>query len=124
MAFYSTTYGKNVKSMRFCINGDDSGMTAGYYVNGSGSSISSLSGAYTVSGTGTVASYTGSAPYAVTSSGTGALNASSGASTAATASPGSFVITGTGNGHNVGMSQYGALAMWQKMPLGCTALEA
>jgi len=111
MAFYSTTYGKNVKSMRFCINGDDSGMTAGYYVNGSGSSISSLSGAYTVSGTGTVASYTGSAPYAVTSSGTGALNASSGASTAATASPGSFVITGTGNGHNVGMSQYGALAM-------------
>lgn len=117
MAFYSTTYGKNVKSMRFSINGDDSGMTAGYYVNGSGSSISSLSGAYTVSGTGTVASYTGSAPYAVTSSGTEALNASSGTSNAASASPGNFVITGTGNGHNVGMSQYGALAMAKQ---GCS----
>lgn len=111
MAFYSTTYGKNVKSMRFSINGDDSGMTTGYYVNGSGSSLSSLGGAYTISGAGTVASYNGSAPYAVTSSGTEALNASSGASNAASASPGSFVITGTGNGHNVGMSQYGALAM-------------
>ncbi|MEA4993015.1 MAG: SpoIID/LytB domain-containing protein [Oscillibacter sp.] len=116
MAFYSTTYGKNVKSMRFSINGDDSGRgtASGYYVNGSGSSLPSLSGAYTVSGSGAVAPYTGSAPYVLTASGVQALNGTSGAAvspSASSASPGSFVITGTGNGHNVGLSQYGALAM-------------
>lgn len=115
MAFYSTTYGKNVKSMRFAINGDTSGMKAGsaYYVNGSGNTLSSLSGAYTVSGSGTVAPYAGSALYVVTSSGVQALDTAAGAaaSPSASASPASFVITGTGNGHNVGMSQYGALAM-------------
>ncbi|MPM84587.1 hypothetical protein SDC9_131660 [bioreactor metagenome] len=116
MAFYSTTYGKNVKSMRFSINGDDSGMNSasGYYVNGSGSTLSSISGAYTVSGSGAVDPYTGSAPYVLTASGVQALNGTSGAavpSSASSASPGSFVITGTGNGHNVGLSQYGALAM-------------
>lgn len=116
MAFYSTTYGKNVKSMRFSINGDDSGMNSasGYYVNGSGSTLSSISGAYTVSGSGAVAPYTGKALYVLTASGVQALSGTSGAavpSSASSASPGSFVITGTGNGHNVGLSQYGALAM-------------
>jgi len=111
LAFYSTTYGKSVKSMRFSINGDTGGTASGYYVNGSGNSISSVSGAYTISGTGTVAAYSGNAPYAVTSSGTSALDTTSGASSAPSAAPGSFVITGTGNGHNVGLSQYGAKAM-------------
>ena len=32
-------------------------------------------------------------------------------STAGGGANGNFVITGTGNGHNVGMSQYGAKAM-------------
>ena len=111
LAFYSTTYGKSVKSMRFSINGDTGGTASGYYVNGSGNSISSVSGAYTISGTGTVAAYSGNAPYAVTSSGISALDTTSGASSAPSAAPGSFVITGTGNGHNVGLSQYGAKAM-------------
>lgn len=114
MAFYSTTYGRNVKSMRFSINGDSGGTAAGFYVNDSGKTLPSLNGAYTVSGSGTVAPYAGSAPYAVTSSGTAALSAASGAvvpASASSTSPGSFVITGTGNGHNVGMSQYGAMAM-------------
>lgn len=112
MAFYSTTYGKNVKSMRFSINGDDAGMTAGYYVNGSGSTLSTVTGAYTISGSGSVSAYSGSAPYAITSSGTAVLDVSSGTSSGASgASPGGFVITGTGNGHNVGLSQYGARAM-------------
>ena len=97
--------------MRFSINGDTGGTASGYYVNGSGNSISSVSGAYTISGTGTVAAYSGNAPYAVTSSGTSALDTTSGASSAPSAAPGSFVITGTGNGHNVGLSQYGAKAM-------------
>ena len=108
LAFYSTTYGKSVKSMRFSINGDESGMTSGYYINTDGG-VSSLEGAYTISGAGTVAPRSGGGLYAVTSSGTAPLEKS--ASGSAGAAPGSFVISGTGNGHNVGMSQYGAKAM-------------
>ena len=83
-------------------------MTAGYYINADGG-VSSLEGAYTISGGGTVAPRSGGALYAVTASGTAPLEEST--SSSAGAAPGSFVISGTGNGHNVGMSQYGAKAM-------------
>lgn len=102
-AFYSNTYGKSVKSMRFNISG---GSSAAYYVNNASTSLNSISGAYLISGSGTVGAYSGSAPYVVTSSGTAAL-----ASSASTSGSNTFTISGTGNGHNVGMSQYGAYAM-------------
>ena len=35
----------------------------------------------------------------------------SGGGTAGTSKSGTFIITGTGSGHNLGMSQYGAKAM-------------
>lgn len=115
MAFYSTTYGKNVKSLRFAINGDTSGMggAGGYYINSAATAVPSLSGAYTISGGGTVAAYGGDSPYVITSSGTARLDASSGGASggANPSASDSFVITGTGNGHNVGLSQYGAKAM-------------
>ena len=103
--FYSSTYGKSVRSMRFQITG---GASANFYVNDASTQLSTLTGAYLISGSGTVSAYSGSAPYAVTSSGTSALSGG------ASSSSGAFTITGTGNGHNVGMSQYGAYAMAQK----------
>lgn len=99
--FYSSTYGKSVRSMRFNING---GSAAAYYVNGT-NTLGSLSGVYAVSGKGRVDKVSGS-PYAITASGVDALSKGT-----ATASSGNFTITGTGSGHNVGMSQYGAKAM-------------
>ena len=101
--FYSSTYGKSVRSMRFNISG---GSSASFYVNSASGPLGTLSGVYLISGSGTVSSYTGSAPYVITSSGTAALTSS-----ASTASSDSFTVTGTGSGHNVGMSQYGANAM-------------
>lgn len=112
LAFYSTTYGKSVKSMRFSINGDESGMTPGYSINTSDSAVTSLEGRYMISGTGSVAPCSGGALYVITSAGTAPLEEQSTVSGAsANDAPGQFVISGTGNGHNVGLSQYGAKAM-------------
>lgn len=104
-AFYSTTLNKNVASLRFTISGGSGG--GGFSVNGS-SSLQSLTGASVISGKGTLSSLQEGTHSAVTSSGTVTLSAS-GASGSSGGSQ--FVITGTGNGHNVGMSQYGAKAM-------------
>lgn len=106
MAFYSTTYGKNVRSLRFEINGG-SGGGGGYYVNGS--VLQSLEGASVLSGAGVAGKLSGGNAYVITSSGTEALPAAG--SGGKTGGSGSFTITGTGNGHNVGLSQYGARAM-------------
>lgn len=100
--FYSSTYGKSVRSMRFHING---GSADAYYINSSSQSLGSLSGVKAISGSGTVSAVSGS-PYVITSSGSSALSKG-----AAAAETGTFTITGTGSGHNVGMSQYGAKAM-------------
>ena len=59
-----------------------------------------------ISGSGTVSTLSGSL-YAISSGGT--TSALSGGGSAASGD--TFVITGTGNGHHVGMSQYGAKAM-------------
>lgn len=104
--FYSTTYGKSVRSMRFTINGGSGGTS--YYVNGGSNALQSVNGVSMISGTGTVSTYSGSAPYVITSSGTSALE-----SKTVSAPASEFVITGTGSGHNVGMSQWGAYAMAQ-----------
>ena len=90
-----------MNSPRFTITGG----SGGYYVNEDGSALSSVSGAYAIDGSGNVSAISGT-PYVITGSGTEVL-----------ASPGStgdsFTVSGTGNGHNVGMSQWGAYAMAQ-----------
>lgn len=98
-----TTLG--LRSLRFTTGGND----VSYYINGSGSSVSGIRGVYTISGGGTVSQYSGTAAetYVITSSGTAKLER--GAQTAA--SSGVFTFTGSGWGHNVGMSQWGAVAM-------------
>ena len=116
-AFYSSTYGKSVRSMRFDILGGSGGVSmdtsgSGVYVNSASGYLDSLDGVYTISGSGTVSRYSGTSAYVITSSGMEPLSASGAVSSSATSvSSGGFTVTGTGNGHNVGMSQYGAKAM-------------
>ncbi len=105
MIFYSSTYQKSVSSMRFDINGRRGG---GLYVNGTGQ-LASLDGAAVISGGGAVSTLRGNSAQAVTASGTVMVSAEP--SRPSGGGNGNFVITGTGNGHNVGMSQYGAKAM-------------
>ena len=101
-----TTLG--LRSLRFTIGG--AGSAAAYYVNDSGGALSGLRGLYAITGSGTVAQYSGSDTdaYVITSSGTSKLERSTPASTS---SSGTFTFTGSGWGHNVGMSQWGAVAM-------------
>ncbi|SFP56864.1 stage II sporulation protein D [Oscillibacter sp. PC13] len=111
MAFYSTTYGKNVRSLRFEIVGGSSGSGGSCYVNGTGNRLSSLDGVSVISGSGTVSQLTGDSASVVTASGTGTVTAGGGNNGTSGVRNGSLTIIGTGNGHNVGLSQYGAKAM-------------
>lgn len=92
----------STKSMRFTILGGGGDQ---YYVNSAASSVANISGLYTISGNGTVSSYGTGETYVITSSGTTRLAPQK------AAAGDSITIIGTGSGHNVGMSQYGAKAM-------------
>lgn len=109
--FYSSTYNKSVQSLRFSINGGGPSGSGGVYVNGSGSCLSSLDGVSVISGGGTVTSLSGESVSVISSTGTSTVTAGGGTVRPTASDTGSFTITGTGNGHNVGMSQYGAKAM-------------
>ena len=129
-----------LNSIRFTVNGQGAGSASsassgtaggqstsqtgsGYPVNGSGS-LSDLDGVYVISGGGTVAK-AGENLYTITGSGTTAAlqpadnnnnnNSNNGGSTGGkgvvSVSGGSYVFNGSGNGHQVGMSQFGANAM-------------
>lgn len=119
-----------VNSIRFTVNGqtlqEGSGSKpstgGGYAVNGSGT-LTSLEGLYTISGSGTT-EQAGEDLYAI--SGTGKTskleeNSGSGENTGGsnqgggtvTVSGSSYVFNGSGWGHQVGLSQYGANAMAQ-----------
>lgn len=105
--FYSSTYKKSVTSQRFDING--SRAASGVSVNGAGR-LSSLDGAFAISGNGAVSTVTGNTASAITPSGIIAVSGG-GQAVSGSGDNGVFVITGSGNGHNVGLSQYGAKAM-------------
>lgn len=86
-----------LRSMRYTISGGGQ-----YYVDDAGAALGSVNGVYAIGSDG-VAVQVGAAdmPYIITSSGTQQLTP-----------PGdTFTATGTGWGHNVGMSQWGANAM-------------
>ena len=93
------------KSMRFTITG--SGGSAGWSVNRSGGRLASMDGVYAISGGGRTGLFSGGAVYAITASGTSVLRAPGSAASGGTG----ITITGSGWGHGVGMSQYGAKAM-------------
>jgi len=100
--FYSASYGKNVRSMRFRISG---GTLPEFYINDISTTISEVDGVSVISGDGTIAGYAGEAPAVMTADGIETL------APRIPAAPEQFVITGAGSGHNVGMSQHGARAM-------------
>ena len=91
-----------LRSNRFTI-GEGGGS---YYVNGASDALASISGAYAVNGDGVVSAITGT-PYVATASGIDRL----GAATTVTSTGSTITFTGSGYGHNVGMSQQGARAM-------------
>lgn len=111
--FYSSTYNKSVKSLRFSINGGGPASTGnGIYVNDSSTQLSGLDGISVISGGGKITALDGDSVSVISSSGTSTVTASGSTAAKPTSSnKGSFTITGTGNGHNVGLSQYGAKAM-------------
>ena len=118
MAFYSTTLGKNVPSLRFTITGGTGG-SGGVAVNSGSNTLDSLDGAAVLSGSGDLSRLDGERHTAVTSG--GQVTVSGGSSGGrGSASRGGITITGTGNGHNVGMSQYGARAMAEQ---GCDYID-
>lgn len=93
------------RSLRYTISGGGS-VGSGYYVN-DGEKLDSVSGLYAIGGDGAVSQMsTVSNPYVITSSGTSQLTAQGNGGS-------NYMISGTGYGHNVGMSQYGAMAMAQ-----------
>lgn len=95
----------DAKSMRFTISGGGGG--GSWFVNPSASPLSALKEAYTISGKGLVGLFGGGSAYVITSSGTSEVKQSGGSAY----SGDGITITGTGWGHGVGMSQYGAKAM-------------
>ena len=115
--FYSSTLGKSVRSLRFDINGSSAGSSSSkvptYYVNNKKTTVSGLSGMSVLSGSGNVEIMEREEVSVITADGKEKLK--SGEKTASkkpsSSQKGEFVITGTGNGHNVGLSQYGARAM-------------
>lgn len=69
-----------------------------------------MSGVYAIGGSGAAARITGN-PYVITGSGTQFLPAPTGSTSAG---ENVFTVTGSGWGHSVGMSQWGAYAMAQQ----------
>ncbi|MDR2420987.1 MAG: SpoIID/LytB domain-containing protein [Oscillospiraceae bacterium] len=120
------------KSIRLTIGGGTQpGAVAAFsgrvYANsGSASGEIGLSGLYAVGGSGSAEALPESGLYAVTGGGeTVEVGSSSVGAVQTESSPdgkidGKFVISGTGKGHNVGMSQWGAYAMAQR---GMTYLD-
>ena len=89
--------------MRYEIQGNETTST-GFSINGD-TLTETTTGLYAISGNGAVSALSSSQPYVITGTGT--------VSQLTTASSNSdvFVIKGTGYGHHVGMSQWGAYAM-------------
>lgn len=103
-----------LRSMRYQVNGDSGGATSSaYYVDEGGETISDLSGQWTIGSNGNKTKLAGSDLYAITSAGTEALQGGtvSAPATSSTSASGVFTINGSGYGHHVGMSQWGAYAM-------------
>ena len=92
----------NLRSQRFTIGG---GSENAYSVNDTGESVA-LSAASAVDSSGKSSALSGNV-YVITSSGTSQLVQR----TTTLSGSGSFVISGSGYGHNVGMSQWGAYSM-------------
>lgn len=97
----------NVRSMRYTVTGGD---TATYYVNDSSTNVSGTGGLYMISGDGKTTQNGAGAKdtYVITSGGIASLEREN------SSTNNTFTFSGSGWGHNVGMSQWGAFAMAEK----------
>ena len=93
----------NLRSQRFTIGGG--GSENAYSVNDTGESVA-LGSMSVIDSSGKSSALSGNV-YVITSSGTSQLEQR----TTTSSGSGSFVISGSGYGHNVGMSQWGAYSM-------------
>lgn len=111
--FYSSTYGKSARSLRFTINGAvpvDQQDTA-VYVNGEGKRLEALNGVSVLT-SGGMTTLSGESFTVLSAEGTTTVAPGIEREQQPTQPQnGTFVLTGTGSGHNLGMSQYGAKAM-------------
>lgn len=98
-----------LKSMRYTVSASEKTSGGVYYTDGGGT-LTSMSGVYAIGGSGAAARITGN-PYVITGSGTQFLPAPTGSTSAG---ENVFTVTGSGWGHSVGMSQWGAYAMAQQ----------
>jgi len=110
--FYSSTYEKSAKSMRFSINGDGP-VTNNTVYAGDGERLTTLNGVSVISAGGKLGKLEGESFTVLSASGTSVVQAGAGEKKKPTnaAKKGEFTLSGTGSGHNLGMSQYGAKAM-------------
>jgi len=99
------------KSMRYTVTASGESSSSVYYTDGGGT-LSSMSGVYAIGGDGATKKLTGN-PYVITGKGTQFLPAPSGGSGGTTGEL-TFTFNGSGWGHSVGMSQWGAYAMAQQ----------
>ena len=106
---YSTKYGKYTHSQRFRITSASSSPT-GLYINNGANPLNDIGSVYAIGGKGDISKVAskGGNVSVLTGSGLKTVNAS-GSGVVQTGT--SFIVTGSGWGHNVGMSQYGAKAM-------------
>ncbi len=105
----SSKYGKYTHSQHFTISGSSSSAT-GLYINNNSNMLGSIFSAYAIGGDGSTSKVTvsGGSISVITGSGVQTVNPyGSGSNQTGT----TFTVTGSGWGHNVGMSQYGAKAM-------------
>ncbi len=97
----------NVKSMRFTILGADTGT---FFINSPANYVTGISASYVLTGSGSVQKHSlvASDTYVLTAEGVSLLEEKK------ESAEKSFTITGSGHGHNVGMSQWGAFAMAER----------
>ncbi len=107
---YSASYGKYIYSMRFTITpeGDLNVTVPLYYVNGSGDTVAEDAEVFAVGSGGVAEQVELDGAAVMTSAG---LETLAPASVKTGGSSDTYVVKGSGWGHNVGMSQYGAKAM-------------
>lgn len=101
-----------LKSQHFNITNNSSSSKANIYVDGSSAYITDgLNGKYAIGAGGTVSAMGSSGTiYAITSDGVSAVNTKPSGNVVNSQST-VYTISGAGNGHNVGLSQYGAYSM-------------
>lgn len=105
--FNNVLDGVTVKSMRFNILGSDTGT---FFINGAMNYVTGISSTYVLTADGKVSKHglVASDTYVLTADGLMPLEEKKDTAEK------SFTITGSGHGHNVGMSQWGAFAMAQR----------